>query len=501
VTLNQALPLAVLASSLLPGLIIFMLAEQRVGMRTTLNLLGAITKLILVGVLLAGVHAGESYGFRYAVLPGLDLVFKADALALLFITLSAVLWLLTTVYAIGYLEGSPQRSRFFGFFSLCVTATMGIAMAGNLFTFFIFYELLTLSTYALVVHRGTPAAIRGGTVYLGYTLAGGALLLAGVAWLHSLLGQVEFTHGGVMAALGPEYAPQLRMIFLLLIAGVGVKAALVPLHGWLPQAMVAPAPVSALLHAVAVVKAGVFGMARIIYEVYGVEFAQSLDLLTPLALVAAITILWGSLRALTQDDLKRRLAYSTISQVAYIVLGLALFGPLGMIGALVHLVHQGIMKITLFFCAGNYAETLGTHKVSEMNGVGRRMPATTLAFSVAALGMMGAPFTAGAISKVWLSDGAQAADMGWAIWVLTASALLNAVYFLPILYRAWFRRAALAWPDEKILALGRRETDWLLLLPPVITAATVLAAGIYADSKWSPLYWAQLIAQSEYLLP
>jgi multicomponent Na+:H+ antiporter subunit D len=498
-TVNEALPLAVIASSLLPGLIIFVLPESQVGLRSALNLLGALTKIILVGVLLAGVHAGETYAFRYAVLPGIDIAFKADALALLFVTLSATLWLLTTIYAIGYLEGAPNRSRFFGFFSLCVTATMGIAMAGNLFTFFIFYELLTLSTYPLVVHRGTPAALSGGNVYLAYTLAGGALLLVGMAWLYGLLGQVEFTHGGVASTLGPEYRGQLQIIFLLLIAGVGVKAALVPLHGWLPQAMVAPAPVSALLHAVAVVKAGAFGIVRIVYEVYGVEFSQSLDLLTPLAVVAAITILWGSLRALFQDDLKKRLAFSTVSQVSYIVLGVALFGPAGTIGGLTHLAHQGIMKITLFFCAGNYAETLGTHKVSEMNGAGRRMPATTVAFSIAALGMIGAPFTAGAVSKAWLSDGAEAAGMAWAVWVLAASSLLNAAYFLPILYRAWFRPAGAAWPHEHILARGWRETAWLLLLPPLITAAAVLAAAIFVDSAWSPLSWARLITQREYL--
>jgi len=498
-TANEILPLAVLASSLLPGLIIFALAEERVRMRTALNLIGALTKLALVGVLLAGVNAGETYDFQYSILPGINLVFKADALALLFVTLSALLWLLTTVYAIGYLEGSPQRSRFFGFFSLCVTATMGIAMAGNLLTFFVFYELLTLSTYPLIVHRGTPAAMRGGTVYLTYTLAGSALLFAGMAWLYSLLGQVAFTHGGVVSALGPQYAEQLQWIFLLLIAGVGVKTALVPLHGWLPQAMVAPAPVSALLHAVAVVKAGAFGIARIVYEVYGVEFAQSLHLLTPLAMVAAITIVWGSLRALFQDDLKKRLAFSTISQVSYIILGIALFGPLGTIGGLVHLVHQGLMKITLFFCAGNYAETLGLHKVSEMNGVGRRMPFSTLAFSIAALGMIGAPFTAGAVSKAWLSSGAYAADMEWAAWVLTASSLLNAAYFLPILYRAWLKPAPAAWPKEHILARPGRETNLLLLLPTLATAVITLAVGFMTNVSLSPLNWARLIAAQEYL--
>jgi len=497
-TINEWLPLAVIASSLVPGLVIFALPERRIRLRTGLNLFAALAKLALVGMLLVGVAAGEDYAFRYTVLPGVDLAFKADALALLFVSLSAVLWLFTTLYAIGYLEKAPHRSRFFGFFSLCVTATMGIAMAANLFTFFIFYELLTLATFPLVVHRGTAQAMRGGTIYLAYTLVGGALLLAGIVWLHDLLGHTEFAHGGVLAVLNDAPRWQLQAIFLVLIAGVGVKAAIVPLHGWLPQAMVAPAPVSALLHAVAVVKAGAFGIVRIVYEVYGIEFAQSLDLLAPLAVCAAVTILWGSFRALFQNDLKKRLAYSTISQVSYIVLGVALFGPLGTVGGLVHLVHQGIMKITLFFCAGNYAETLGIHKVSEMNGSGRRMPWTTLAFSIGALGMMGAPFTAGAVSKAWLIDGANAAHMGWAVWVLWTSSLLNAAYFLPILWRAWFKPLPAAWPDEHIPARGRRETAWLLLLPPLFTAAAVLVAGLFADAAWSPLAWAQLIGGREY---
>jgi multicomponent Na+:H+ antiporter subunit D len=263
--------------------------------------------------------------------------------------------------------------------------------------------------------------------------------------------------------------------------------------------MVAPAPVSALLHAVAVVKAGAFGVVRIVYEVFGVEFAQSLKLLLPLALAAMVTILWGSLRALFQDDLKKRLAFSTVSQVSYITLGVALFGPIGTIGGLIHLVHQGIMKITLFFCAGNYAETLGVHKVSEMDGAGRRMPATTAAFTVGALGMMGAPLTAGAVSKQWLSDGAAAAGLDWATWVLVASSVLNAAYFLPILYRAWLRPPPAAWPEEHIPARGGRETAWLLLLPPLVTAVATLAAGIFPEGAAGPLGWARLIAGREYL--
>ncbi len=371
-------------------------------------------------------------------------------------------------------------------------------MASNLFTFFIFYELLTLSTFPLVVHRGTDKAMKGGRVYLAYTLSGGTVLLAGIVWLHHLLGHTEFAHTGIVAALAGENAGQLKAIFLLLMTGVGVKAAIVPLHGWLPQAMVAPAPVSALLHAVAVVKAGAVGIVRIGYDIYGIELAASLGLLAPLAAFASLTIVWGSVRALYQDDLKKRLAFSTVSQVSYIALGVALFGPIGTIGGLIHLVHQGIMKITLFFCAGNYAETLGIHKVSEMGGAGHRMPLTTLAFSIAALGLIGVPATAGFVSKWYLGQGALAAGLPWVLAVLAASSLLNAAYFLPVLYRAWFLPPPAAWPEGNILPRGSRETTLLLLLPPLFTAGLTLLAGMLAMTEFSPLAWARLITSREY---
>lgn len=497
-TSSQLLPLAALASSLIPGAIIFTLPEERHALRTALNVGGALLKLTFVAVMLVGVEAGNAYGFRHEILPGLEFAFEMDALALLFVTLSASLWLLTTFYAVGYLEGSPHRSRFFGFFSLCVTATVGLAMAANLFTFFVFYEVLTLTTYPLVAHRGTPKALRAAAIYLGYTLVGGALTLTGIIWLRSIVGPVEFTAGGVLGGVGAEAAPQLRIAFALLVAGVGVKAALVPLHGWLPRAMVAPAPVSALLHAVAVVKAGAFGLVRVVYDVFGVERAQDLGLLTPLAVVAAFTIIWGSLRALTQSELKPRLAFSTVSQVSYIALGIALFGPIGTVGGLVHLVHQGVMKITLFFCAGNYAEALGIHRIDDLDGVGRRMPLTTAAFTIGALGMMGAPLTAGAVSKDWLTRGAEAADMGWASHVLLASSLLNLAYFGPILYRAWLRPPPESWPEEAIPRRGWREIDWLLLLPPLVTGLGIVAAGVFANVDGSPLSWARLIADRAY---
>jgi multicomponent Na+:H+ antiporter subunit D len=476
--------------------IIFFLGEEQHRTRTVLNLTGAVVKLVLVGIMVWGVFHNHNYETRLPMLPGLDLLLRADALAMLFTTLSAVLWLLTTLYAIGYLEGSPDRSRFFGFFSLCVTATMGVALANNLFTFFVFYEMLTLATYPLVVHRGTVAALQAGRTYLTYTLSGGAVLLIGVVWLHVLAGPLPFTEGGVLAALESEHRKALIAIFALLIAGLGVKAALVPLHGWLPVAMVAPAPVSALLHAVAVVKAGAFGIVRVVYDVFGVTLARDLGVTTPLAVLAAFTIIYGSLRALFQDDLKRRLAYSTVSQVSYIALGVAIVGPLSTVAGVVHLVHQGIMKITLFFCAGNLAETLGIHRVSEMRGVGRRMPWTMAAFTVGAFGMIGVPPMAGFISKWYLGVGGVESGQEWVTAVLAASSLLNAAYFLPLVYAAWFREPTGEWHVEH--PGGRFEADWRLFVPPLVTAVLVVAAGLLAGSSFSPLAWAKLIAEREY---
>ena len=490
------LPIAILLSSLIPGLFIFFLDENNHRLRTVLNLGGATLKLALIGILVWGVFNEVEYETRLTLAPGMDLVLHADALSVLFVTLSTGLWFVTTLYAVGYLEEGPHRSRFFGFFSLCVSATVGIAMAGNMLTFLFFYELLTLSTYPLVVHRGTPEALRGGRIYLTYTIIGGAVLLAGVAWLRAVAGPLDFTETGILASRTDLDRSTLTAIFCLLIAGLGVKAALVPLHGWLPQAMIAPAPVSALLHAVAVVKAGAFGIVRVVYDVYGVEFTNELGMLFPLAVIASITIVYGSIRALFQDELKKRLAYSTVSQVSYIALGTAILGPVASIGGIVHLVHQGLMKITLFFCAGNYAETLGIHHVSEMRGVGKRMPWTTLAFTLGALGMIGVPPMAGFISKWYLGRGALDAGQDWVLGVLFASGVLNAAYFLPILYKAWFQPAQGTWPHER--HYERFETHWMLLLPPVITALLALLVGLLAAAPYSALEWARLIAFREY---
>jgi multicomponent Na+:H+ antiporter subunit D len=487
------LPVLVLATSLLTGVAIFCLREEQARARTWLNVAGATLKLALVADMLWGIFQGQGYEARLGLGPGLELVLRSDHLSMLFAVLSAVLWLVTTLYAVGYLEGSRNLRRFFGFFSLCVTSTMGVAFAGNPLTFLLFYELLTISTYPLVVHEGTDEALRAGRVYLGYTLTGGALLFMAVAWLHVLAGPVEFTEGGVLSRLGVPRGEALAL-FALFMAGLGVKAALVPLHRWLPMAMVAPAPVSALLHAVAVVKAGAFGIVRVVYDLFGAKYASSLGGTGPLAAVAAFTILYGSVQALAQQNLKRRLAYSTVSQVAYIVLGTALVGQISTVAALAHLVHQGLMKITLFFCAGNLGKTLHVYEVRELKGAGRRMPWTMAAFTVGALGMIGVPPVAGFVTKWYLGLGAASEGHLWVLAVIVGSTLLNATYFLPLLKTAWFDA-----PEE---GAGHSAIRWeghpLLLLPALSTALMSLVVGLLAHSVISPLTWAWLIAGREF---
>ena len=490
-TLYQALPLWVLMVSLVTAGIIFIMGEQWQRLRMVVNLTAAVLKLVLVAVILQGVLLGHSFVVRIPLLAGIEIVLQADALTMLFVTLSAVLWLATTIYAIAYLEHAPNRARFFGFFSLCVAATMGIATAGNLFTFFLFYEMLTLATWPLVVHRGTSKAMNAGRLYLQYTLAGGAVFLLGIVLLYGLAGPSDFVAGGELLHLADVQPGILALIFALLIAGLGVKAALVPLHGWLPVAMVAPAPVSALLHAVAVVKAGAFGIVRVVYDVFGVELVQILQLDTALAVAASVTIIYGSLRAIWQTDIKRRLAYSTVSQVSYIALGVAVGNPLASIGGLVHLVHQGLMKITLFFCAGAYAETHGIHRIDELDGIGRRMPWTTAMLTLGAFGMIGVPPMAGFISKWYLGAGAASAGQYWVILVLLASTVLNAMYFLPLLHRAWFRP-----PAEGDNRLG--EASLGLLGPAVFAGLAAVAVGLFAGFGWSPLGWVKLIVAREY---
>lgn len=530
-----AIPPVLVALSLSAAVIIFPLPERHARLRSWVNLTAASLKVLLIAALVPGVVAeGLRPEFAVPFLPGIDLVLRVDPLALFFAGLSAILWLLTTIYAIGYLRGKPHRSRFFGFFSLCVTTTVGISFSGNLITFLVFYELLTLVTYPLVAHWGNEKSLRAARIYLRYALTGGVSVLIGVVWLTMEVGAVDFAEGGAegiaeLVASSPVVAV---VIFVLLVGGMGVKAALVPLHSWLPMAMVAPAPVSALLHAVAVVKAGVFGIMRVIDDVYGIEQAWELGVLTPLLVVASVTVIYGSYQALRQEGIKARLAFSTVSQVSYVVLGVTMFSMAGTAGGVVHLVHQGIMKITLFFCAGLFASVLGIEKIRELRGAGTRMPWTSAAFTVGAFGMIGLPPTAGFISKWQLGVGALESPHPWVLAVLAASSLLNAAYFLPMVYLLWFGEktgtgddadvtedhqvpapagttADVSGPVPEVPDSGDADSEpdsgapdsgpvsepLAMLIPAVATASFTLLVGLVASVWFAPLDIARYIAE------
>ena len=493
------IPLVLVLISLAAALCIFPVREERTKTRSTINITAAIIKLGIIATVVPSIIVGdERPEISIPFLPEIDLVLRMDQLSVFFAGLSSFLWLLTTIYAIGYLKNRPNKSRFFGFFSLCVTATVGLSFSGNLITFLVFYELLTLVTYPLVAHWGTPASLHAARVYLRYALAGGLSLLVGVAWLTIYAGPLDFAPGGAqgvteLAAHSPTVAV---LIFFLLVGGLAVKAALFPLHGWLPKAMVAPAPVSALLHAVAVVKAGVFGLVRVIDDVYGIDVAHQLGVLTPILVLACFTILYGSYLALRAEDLKERLAYSTVSQVSYVAVGITLFTVVGTTGGVVHLVHQGLMKITLFFCAGLFTEALGVTKISQMSGLGRKMPLTSLAFTVGAFGMIGLPPTAGFISKWTLGTGALESAHPWVLLVLVASAVLNALYFLPVVYRMWFHEPTPSQDAPPAVAIINRVKEPLPLLVPALTTAVVaVVVGLLASVPFAPLWIAEQIAE------
>ncbi|WP_311171317.1 cation:proton antiporter [Halobellus ordinarius] len=433
------------------GVLAILASHRRPNVREGVTILTALATLGTVASLLPAALAGDVLVSRLGTfVPGIELALRGDPLGMIFALLASVLWLVTSFYSIGYMRGLDEHSqtRYFAAFAGSVGAAIGVALASNLVALYVFYELLTVATYPLVAHDESDTARRAGRKYLTYTFGGGVAVLAGTVLVFWTTGTVAFTPGGIadLATADPILA---RAAFALLAGGFGVKAALIPVHSWLPDAMVAPTPVSGLLHAVAVVKSGVFGIARVVLDVFGPETVSQLGVGLPLAAVAAVTILVSSIIALRQDNLKRRLAYSTISQLSYIVLGLGLLSPAALIGGLLHIPAHAFMKLTLFFCAGAIHVETHTDDISDMAGIGRRMPLTMAAFGVASLGMAGLPLLAGFVSKWYLLIGS--IDAGNAVFalVLLTSGLLNIAYFWPIVYQAFFQTAEDA--DQKPL--------------------------------------------------
>ena len=454
------------------------LAGRRPNLREAVTGLAALATFAAVAGLAPSVSGGARPGFRaLEVLPGLELAFEVEPLGLLYALVASGLWIATSAYAVGYMRGHGERNqtRFFVCFALSISAALGVAFAANLFTLFLFYELLTLSTWPLVTHRGTPEAVAAGRVYLGVLLGTsiGFLLLA-VVWTARLAGTLDFEPGGILAGRADPLAATL--LLALFAFGTG-KAALMPFHRWLPAAMVAPAPVSALLHAVAVVKAGVFALLKVVVYVFGLDFLGETGVSVWLAYAASATLLIASLVALGKDNLKARLAYSTIGQLAYVVLGGALATGHGVLGGSLHIAMHAMGKITLFFCAGAIDLALHKTRVSELDGVGRRMPFTMAAFALASFAIVGLPPFGGAWSKWYLALGAAEGERLVFLAVPMLGSLLSVGYLMPVVGRAFFAAPA---PGDS--GGGLREAPALCVVPLCLTALGCVALFFLAPA-------------------
>ncbi|MCT8971253.1 proton-conducting transporter membrane subunit [Microbaculum marinisediminis] len=438
--------------------------------REAVTLLAAGLLVVVVYSIVPLVFAGEvpmTGGLE--VMPGVVIAFSVEPLGMIFACVASTLWIVNSIYSIGYMRGNnePRQTSFYVCFAVALSSTMGIAFSDNLFTIFLFYEILTLSTYPLVVHKGDDAARIGGRIYLSILLGTSMLLLLpAIIWTGALAGTLTFNRGGIL----PETVPvaMVGVLLLLFVYGIG-KAAVMPIHFWLPAAMVAPTPVSALLHAVAVVKAGVFTVTKVVVYVFGVDYLVSAGTAGWMMWLAGFTVIAASLVALRQDNLKKRLAYSTVSQLSYVVLAAAILAPLSLVGAAVHIAAHAVSKITLFFAAGSVYTAAHVTEVSQMNGIGRRMPWTMGAFAIGALSMIGVPPTAGFLSKWFILSGAYSAEAWLAVGVIVLSTALNAAYFLPIVYTAFARKE-----DEGYV---KHHGDHGEAPLPIVIALTATAAG------------------------
>jgi multicomponent Na+:H+ antiporter subunit D len=445
-------------------------------LREGVTLLTAVSLLLCVGALLPGVLAGGEPEWRLLeVLPGLDITLKLEPLGMLFALIASALWIVNSLYSIGYMRGNGEskQTRFYVCFALALSATMGIATAGNLFTLYLFYEMLTLVTYPLVTHHGDDKARNGGRTYLGLLLGTSIMfLLPALIFIWALTGTTEFASGGI---LHDQLSPLgLSALLALTMFGIG-KAALMPFHRWLPAAMVAPTPVSALLHAVAVVKAGVFSVVKVLVYIFGIDTLAAANSTDWLIGVAGFTIIAASIVALHADNLKRRLAYSTVSQLSYVILAAALLAPLSLFGAVLHIAAHAVSKITLFFAAGAIYTAAHKTDISQLDGIGRRMPWTMTAFTIGALSLIGIPPSIGFVSKWFMVNGALVSQHYLAVAVFLLSTLLNAAYFLPIVHRAFFRKEA----ADGHATHGEAPLSSVVAL--VATAALTVALFFYSD--------------------
>ena len=447
-----------------PAILLF---RRRADAREGVTFVAAFLKLCMICMMLPLVKEGKILRFTFGeILPGIPIEFRVDGLGMLFALVASSLWILTTLYSIGYMRGLKEhdQTRFFCCFAISLSATIGVAFAGNLLTLYIFYEILSLSTYPLVTHHGDKEARSGGRTYLSHLL-GTSVAFALPAMIYCYWkkeGDINFTDGSLLTTNIDSGA---GLIVLLALTFGFAKNGLMPFHSWLPNAMVAPTPVSALLHAVAVVKVGVFCVIRVFTGVFGIELLKKLDVAVVVSWIAAFTVITSSLIALSQDNLKRRLAFSTIGQLSYIILGVSLLSDFGVTGSILHVAMHAFGKITLFFCAGAIYVAMHKKYVSELVGIGRKMPITMTAFAIGSLSVIGLPVTGGLVSKWYLVMGTAQSGQIALLVVFLISSILNACYFLPIVYRAFFCR-----PEESLYEGGHQEAPLACLIPLCITA-------------------------------
>lgn len=480
--------LAILVS--LAAVVPILLSSEKPNLREFWTILAAVIKFGLVLTLLPGAIEGRSVELHILELaPGLPLALNADPLGVYFAVIASGLWIFTSFYSIGYVRGAGEhkQTRYFASFAVCLSATIGIAFSANLLTFIVFYEMLTLATYPLVIHKENKKAINAGRKYLAYTLTAGLLLIAASGMVYIYTGSLDFTPGGLFNNADLPHSAML-VIFILFIGAVGVKAGIMPLHSWLPSAMAAPTPVSALLHAVAVVKSGVFAVIRVVGFVIGTDVMGEYGLNDILIILAGATIIIASLLAFAQDNLKRRLAYSTVGHLSYIVLGAALLTPLGMQGGIMHIAAHATMKITLFFCAGAIYVNLHKENISELNGIAKVMPWTMAAFTIGSMGLAGVPPLNGFVSKWYLALGSLQGDMIIPLIILVVSGLLNIGYFFPIIQRAYFRKG------EGLEKYG--EASPLMVVPLFATAVLSILFGLFPNLFFNFFDLASSIADS-----
>ena len=436
----------------------------------TFVVLGAVFAWRVAGMALNGQVVGISWEIG-----GLPWSLQPDPLGAVFGLIASTLWLFATVYSFGYMAKEHKQGTYYTFLLLAFSVTLGVAFSGNLAALYLFYELLTLATYPLVIHRRDEEAVKAGRKYILYSLSGAGAILIATVVTYAWAGRLDFAGGPLLASGGLRRGA--GWLLALFIAGFGVKAAIMPLHRWLPAAMVAPTPVSALLHAVAVVYSGVFGILRVVYSVFGHELVRQLSLGRFLPWVAAFTILVGVIVATRQDVLKRRLAYHTISQLSYILLGAFTLHPLGLAGAVLHMFSYSILKVSLFFAAGIIARQTGKLKVSEMGGVGWSLPLTMAAFGAASLGMIGMLPLSTFWSKYHLMRGSAAGGIWPFALVLIVSGLINAFCFIPTVISAFTGER-----NQPVLEKGARVS--LMLAPTALLAALSVLIGLWPGMLW-----------------